>query len=117
MRFFRAWYWRAITAVAAGCAAGAVAVAVYTSEGFTNSTAFEVYAWFFRRRTSPISTYGFLGFAVFYGLPCAAATMGTYGLLTWRFEIGLVIETRCRHCGHLLRGLTEPRCSECGERI
>ncbi len=26
-------------------------------------------------------------------------------------------ETRCRACGHLLRGLTEPRCPECGERI
>ena len=26
-------------------------------------------------------------------------------------------ETRCRKCGYILRGLTEPRCSECGERI
>lgn len=26
-------------------------------------------------------------------------------------------ETRCRRCGHILRGLTEPRCPECGERI
>lgn len=26
-------------------------------------------------------------------------------------------ETRCRACGHILRGLTEPRCPECGERI
>jgi hypothetical protein len=26
-------------------------------------------------------------------------------------------ETRCRKCGHILRGITEPRCSECGERI
>ena len=26
-------------------------------------------------------------------------------------------ETRCRHCGYILRGITEPRCPECGERI
>lgn len=26
-------------------------------------------------------------------------------------------ETRCRECGFILRGLTEPRCPECGERI
>ena len=26
-------------------------------------------------------------------------------------------ETRCRRCGQILRGLTEPRCPECGERI
>ena len=23
---------------------------------------------------------------------------------------------RCRRCGYILRGLTEPRCPECGER-
>ena len=26
-------------------------------------------------------------------------------------------ETRCRKCGYILRGLSEPRCSECGEPI
>jgi drug/metabolite transporter (DMT)-like permease len=26
-------------------------------------------------------------------------------------------ETRCRKCGYILRGLSEPRCSECGEAI
>lgn len=26
-------------------------------------------------------------------------------------------ETRCRRCGYILRGLSEPRCPECGERI
>ena len=26
-------------------------------------------------------------------------------------------QTRCRKCGYILRGLTEPRCPECGERI
>ncbi len=26
-------------------------------------------------------------------------------------------ETRCRKCAYILRGLTEPRCPECGEKI
>lgn len=26
-------------------------------------------------------------------------------------------ETRCRKCSYILRGLSEPRCPECGERI
>jgi hypothetical protein len=26
-------------------------------------------------------------------------------------------ETRCRKCGYILRGITEPRCPECGEQI
>lgn len=26
-------------------------------------------------------------------------------------------ETRCRRCSYILRGLREPRCSECGEDI
>jgi len=26
-------------------------------------------------------------------------------------------ETRCRKCGYILRGITEPRRPECGERI
>ena len=25
--------------------------------------------------------------------------------------------TYCGHCGYILKGITEPRCSECGERI
>ena len=26
-------------------------------------------------------------------------------------------ETHCRRCGYILRGISEPRCPECGERI
>ena len=28
-----------------------------------------------------------------------------------------VNETRCRKCNYILRGITEPRCPECGEKI
>lgn len=38
-------------------------------------------------------------------------------LLTWLGHRHGDRETRCRQCGHVLRGLSEPRCPECGERI
>ncbi len=45
-----------------------------------------------------------------------AVSLVVYHKLTYeRFPIAG--ETRCRSCGYILRGLTEPRCSECGERI
>ncbi len=34
--------------------------------------------------------------------------------LSWRREDN---ETRCRKCHYILRGLTAPRCPECGEPI
>lgn len=40
-----------------------------------------------------------------------------YALLTWRVGPRPDEETRCRRCRYILRGITEPRCPECGERI
>lgn len=41
-----------------------------------------------------------------------------YGFLTWR--LGPQVsdgENHCHRCGYILRGLSEPRCPECGEAI
>ncbi len=57
--------------------------------------------------------------AIAYGVPLALIALTTYRLLT-RFmgmKVGSARETRCRKCNHILRGITEPRCPECGERI
>ena len=41
-----------------------------------------------------------------------------YQVITQHFGPGSAVnETRCRNCGYILRGITEPRCPECGERI
>ena len=43
-----------------------------------------------------------------------------YGLLTYYFRPNRYLwdgEIHCRKCGYILRGIPEPRCSECGERI
>ena len=41
--------------------------------------------------------------------------VGVY-FYTWRNRQGDG-HTRYRKCGYILKGITEPRCSECGERI
>ena len=45
----------------------------------------------------------------------ACACLGWF-LLTWS-DIRRDGECRCRKCGHILRGLSEPRCPECGAPI
>lgn len=59
-----------------------------------------------------------LGAGILFFLPTVLAGMGAYGLLTKYLGPRVVdSETRCRNCGYILRGISEPRCPECGERI
>jgi zinc transporter ZupT len=53
-------------------------------------------------------------------LPFTATTLialAVRAVLTKAYPAPADHETRCRKCGYILRGITEPRCSECGERI
>ena len=52
-----------------------------------------------------------------YFLPAFLIVLTVYGLLTWYCGPLTDSETRCRKCGYILRGISEPRCPECGERI
>jgi hypothetical protein len=56
--------------------------------------------------------------AIAYALPIGLLVLVVFGLLTryWGRRL-LDPETRCRKCGYILRGISEPRCSECGEVI
>ncbi len=83
--------------------------------------------WFWRAAIAAI--VGGLGFgliviptpdAVSYLILIAASflSLAIYGVLTsLRRPKTSDSETRCRKCRHILRGITEPRCPECGERI
>lgn len=57
--------------------------------------------------------------AIAYGVSPALLALCVYGLLQrWTSGKGVESgETRCRKCGYILRGISEPRCPECGERI
>ncbi len=53
------------------------------------------------------------GLVVVFAAPTAAAVL-MHVLTPSEPKDG---HTRCGKCGYILKGLTEPRCSECGERI
>jgi len=55
-------------------------------------------------------------FLIGWAIPSLIVGLAAYGIVTHRVR-SLGNETRCRRCGYILRGITEPRCSECGERI
>lgn len=47
-----------------------------------------------------------------------ATVLAVYAWLTRRYAPPARDgETHCRQCNYILRGLTEPRCPECGEKI
>ncbi len=49
---------------------------------------------------------------------CQAIGIGVFLWLSRMPRIeGIAGETTCRKCGYILRGIREPRCPECGERI
>lgn len=56
-----------------------------------------------------------LSAVMFRGAPFAAALL-TYGATTRRRSPRSDNDTHCRKCAYILRGLSEPRCPECGER-
>ena len=54
--------------------------------------------------------------AVAATLPAFVVACLVYHTLTRRHAVS-DRQTRCGQCGYILKGLTEPRCPECGERI
>jgi hypothetical protein len=69
----------------------------------------------------PQNVYGFQNMILPVLISWAAVLMPSFaaGLYVWsRLRPGTCDhETRCRKCQYILRGITEPRCPECGERI
>lgn len=105
-------FWRGLIAALCGaaCGQGFCCVANHIQMVASGTPANLVY------RHQPYGWFSGLGVAAF--LFCAAAGVGAYALLThWFGTRREDDETRCRKCGYILRGITEPRCPECGERI
>jgi hypothetical protein len=110
------WFWRGAIAVAAALAFSAINTLMLLSNGPVRSLGLGL-----RAQLEPWT--GLIGAQVLTGVimdavPLLAVGFGTYGLTTWaagqRVGDG---ETHCRQCGYILRGLSEPRCPECGEAI
>lgn len=106
MSLLRKWYVRAVIAVLSAAIVCAL----------MNSVWIDIFNTTFIRNVNDRSR-GYLYFfysTIFPMLICLSA----YGILTSLFSPKRPDnETRCRQCGYILRGITEPRCPECGERI
>lgn len=121
------WFWRAIIAVVACCLYAIVPVIPMPSRtwtiapGFTasaTSVTFTVPGWLAVQLNLSNGAWMDAQRSVIVFGSTGAVAIGVFGLLgrllprSARHD-----ETRCRKCGYILRGITEPRCSECGEGI
>lgn len=106
------WFWRAAIATVVACFFSGLAWDV-------TETAYRAVKSWVNGRIPFVSEDDFVLAPLLISLPAILLAFIAYGLLT-RFtgaraeEDG---ETRCRNCGYILRGLSEPTCSECGERV
>ena len=95
------WFWRAAVAVGAGV----VVTLSVTVPAHLLGSATQMAGVMFGNLIA--------GFVIFN-----AACLRTYHKLTWApEELHDAAETRCRRCSYILKGLTKPRCPECGEPI
>jgi ABC-type proline/glycine betaine transport system permease subunit len=100
------WFWRAAIAILCAVATGICVFHITDvhSEGFIQST----------HRIGRVPS-----FSLFFLFPPTIVTLLVYSIVTRLLAqcTGAGTETRCRKCGYILRGISEPRCPECGERI
>ena len=105
---------RAIVAVVVGTVV-AVGLSSYGFGAYHMGAVRELTAWMMPRSVSH-SRWGIIVYVLTFTLivaPAAVVAVLVYGLGKPFTDT----ETRCRNCGYILRGLTEPRCPECSERI
>ena len=111
------WFWRAAIAMILGCAYSALSTT--TTRGWHRSVAAAIEEML---GGDPGVRWGWesgVAATIAWFAPVLLIAFSVYGLLTWWLgpRGSLDGETRCRKCGYILRGITEPRCPECGERI
>ncbi len=114
------WFWRATIAVVVGILAEVLIYFVFRGQ---NTIWWMSVLQCVKGLNPPAWLYTpFLIVTIIAGgsLRMALVTLTSYGILTRYFHPKRAFrgsETRCRKCGYILRGISEPRCSECGERI
>jgi len=106
MSIFRKWYWR-------GAAAVILATLAFLLLGL-----FEIIDWVAEIAASLAEDDVELILFTAIGVIVSVMAIATYIFLTHVYGNEYSDnETRCRKCGYILKGITEPRCSECGEQI
>jgi hypothetical protein len=109
------WFWRGVIAALTG-ASLAILMAKTHIRGVTWVT--QHVRSVLEEFVSSASDANLILMLIFFAVLPILATMATYGLLTWWLVASQTDgEIHCRRCNHILRGLSEPRCTECGEAI
>ena len=106
------WFWRGLFAVVLGCGIlSSLFIGATVPPGIASCTSGASYVM-------RNAVFDALGLAM-VGAVTSAVSLGMYGILTRRYGPKLFTdgETHCRKCHYILKGISEPRCSECGERI
>ena len=100
------WFWRAVIA----CSIPTAVFFLY--EGLGRWILARIYGWSVSQELLLTLVQSLIFFL--FGM----VVLAIYSWLTHRYgPRAWDGETRCRKCGYILRGIPEPRCSECGERI
>jgi hypothetical protein len=107
------WFWRGAIASGTACVCLSLCMLFLERPLIGAIEAFDQFFGLARRGREAVSV------PLVIVLPTVLIAFGTFALLTRFFgpEQANDGETRCRKCGYILRGITEPRCSECGEII
>ncbi|MBN1858453.1 hypothetical protein JW848_04530 [Candidatus Bipolaricaulota bacterium] len=124
------WFWRAVIAIGV--------TAVYYSLNVVHPPVIDIHgridsgiravfsSWLGDKTTRQISSRDYIiepawrfrvSKSIAWGVPLALIPLAVYGGLSLLASRKTDGETRCRKCGYILRGISEPRCPECGERI
>jgi hypothetical protein len=112
------WFWRGAIAFLAGLTALAVCwyLQVVTTVPLLEELRFTMTIAVSQWAGSP--TAGLMVPAVILGIPTVTMTLGVRWLLSrYLGDEPIRGESHCRRCNHILRGLSQPRCPECGEAI
>ena len=111
------WFWRAAIAVMVGSGFSLV----YSYWGTEPSRPYDLMLWLYDRLERVVEDRlwrRYIAATLVWTPPTVLVGIATYGVLTRYVRPRLLDgETRSRKCGYILKGITEPRCPECGERI
>ncbi|MHC4797453.1 MAG: hypothetical protein ACYTF1_12490 [Planctomycetota bacterium] len=107
------WFWRVMIAVVVGFISGNLMVYWVNNSALSASIYQNLpMGRFWGTIATTVVT------SMFSAIPVLIVAFGAYGLLTrYLAPKPDFNETRCRKCGYILKGIKEPICSECGEKI
>ncbi len=107
------WLWRVTIAVAVG-----LMFAVLSAESVQHAEPLlrHVYGALFGVSFTP-TTANWIAIVCLWVMPTIIIVIASFAVVTYYFKSPADRQTRCRKCGYILRGITEPRCPECGEKI